>query len=123
MRTGFDALRFASALLAAMLLAAVSLVAPVAELSEEMHHASLHAATAGDHVAHADADGEPGGPKHSHPDTPGHTHCGAVCHVQISDARLGMTIVYSVSRALFVAFDDSFSPAAHLDGLFRPPRT
>ena len=122
MRLGAKIVRAAFGLFAAMLLAASSLVAPVSELTEEMHHASLHAATAGDHVAHDDANGEPRGAKHSHPDTPGHTHCGAVCHIQISDARFAFAVTYVAAEALFVPLIEDVLPAAHLDGLFRPPR-
>ncbi|MFN3960653.1 MAG: hypothetical protein ACK4NP_12160 [Parvularculaceae bacterium] len=97
-------------------------MAPVSELTEEMHHAAAHAdddATLATQVAIAP---DSGVPQHQHPNTPGHTHCGAACHIQLSDGRLAFAIAYSASRALFVAFDENFTPASHLDGLFRPPR-
>jgi hypothetical protein len=115
-------LRATFALVAALFLAAASLVAPVSELTEELHHAAAHAdsdASPAMQVANAP---EGGVPQHQHPDTPGHTHCGAACHIQLSDARLAFAVVYSALRALFVAYDESYSPASHLDGLFRPPR-
>lgn len=115
-------LRATFALVAALFLAAASLVAPVSELTEELHHAAAHAdsdASPAMQVANAP---DAGVPQHQHPDTPGHTHCGAACHIQLSDARLAFAVVYSALRALFVAYDESYSPASHLDGLFRPPR-
>ena len=115
-------LRAAFALVAALFVATASLVAPVSELTEEMHHAAAQAdseAAPAMRVANAP---ESGVPQHQHPDTPGHTHCGAACHIQLSDARLAFAVVYSASRALFIAFDERHTPAGHLDGLFRPPR-
>ncbi len=115
-------MRAVLALFAALFVATASLIAPVSELTEEMHHAAAHAdddASSAMQVANAPANGAP---QHQHPDTPGHTHCGAACHIQLSDGRLAFAVVYSASRALFVAFDDRYSPASHLDGLFRPPR-
>lgn len=122
MNFGMTFMRAAFALVAALFVATASLVAPVSELTEEMHHAAAHAdseAAPAMQVANAP---ESGVPQHQHPDTPGHTHCGAACHIQLSDARLAFAVVYSASRALFVAFDESYTPASHLDGLFRPPR-
>ena len=115
-------MRAAIALVAALCVATASLVAPVSELTEEIHHAAAHADSGLSVSAQIGGAPENSVPQHQHPDTPGHTHCGAACHIQISDARLAFTIVYSASHALFVAFDESFSPANHLDGLFRPPR-
>ena len=115
-------MRAALALVAAIFVATASLAAPVSELTEEMHHAAAHAdddASSAMQVANAP---DSGAPQHQHPDTPGHSHCGAACHIQLSDARSAFTVVYSASRALFVAFDDRYTPASHLDGLFRPPR-
>lgn len=115
-------MRAALAFVAALFVATASLIAPVSELIEEMHHAAAHAdddASSAMQVANAP---DSGAPQHQHPDTPGHSHCGAACHIQLSDARLALAVVYSASRALFVAFDDRYTPASHLDGLFRPPR-
>ena len=122
MNFGMTVIRAAFALVAIFFVATASLIAPVSELIEEMHHAAAHAdddASSAMRVANAP---ESGVPQHQHPDTPGHTHCGAACHIQLSDARLAFAVVYSASRALFIAFDERYSPASHLDGLFRPPR-
>jgi hypothetical protein len=115
-------IRAVFALVAALFLAVGSLVAPVSELTEEMHHAAAHAGSDASSSTQAVIAPDAGVPQHQHPDTPGHTHCGAACHVQLSDARLAFAVVYSASRALFVIFDERYSPASHLDGLFRPPR-
>lgn len=122
MQVKFNIVRAVFALVAALFVATAGVVAPVSELTEEMHHAAAHAdddALMPTQVANA---ADSGAPQHQHPDTPGHTHCGAACHIQISEARLAFAVVYSASRALFVAFDDRYTPAGHLDGLFRPPR-
>lgn len=122
MSFGMIFMRAALAFVAALFVATASLIAPVSELIEEMHHAAAHAdddASSAMQVANAP---DSGAPQHQHPDTPGHSHCGAACHIQLSDARLALAVVYSASRALFVAFDDRYTPASHLDGLFRPPR-
>ncbi|MEK7266949.1 MAG: hypothetical protein AAB227_12715 [Pseudomonadota bacterium] len=122
MSFGIIFMRAALAFVAALFVATASVVAPVSELTEEMHHAAAHAdddASSAMQVANAP---DSGAPQHQHPDTPGHSHCGAACHIQLSDARSALAVVYSASRALFVAFDDHYKPASHLDGLFRPPR-
>lgn len=115
-------MRAAFALVAALFVATASLIAPVSELTEEMHHAAVHADGDVSATAQIAAAPERGVPQHQHPDTPGHTHCAAACHIQLSDARLAFAVVYSASRAPFVAIDERYTPASHLDGLFRPPR-
>ena len=122
MSLGKTYLRAALAFVAALFVATASLVAPVSELTEEMHHAAAHADGDASPAMQVAAAPDSGAPAHQHPDTPGHTHCGAACHIQISDARFAFAVAYSASRALFVAFDDRYAPASHLDGLFRPPR-
>jgi hypothetical protein len=122
MSFGTNFLRAALALVAALFVATASLVAPVSELTEEMHHAAAQADSDTASAMQVAKAPESGVPQHQHPDTPGHTHCGAACHIQLSDARLAFAVVYSASRALFVAFDESNTPASHLNGLFRPPR-
>ena len=115
-------MRAALAFVAALFVATASVVAPVSELTEELHHAAAHASSDASPEMQAANAPDAGVPQHQHPDTPGHTHCGAACHIQLPEARLAFAVVYSASRALFVIFDERYSPASHLDGLFRPPR-
>jgi len=120
MSSGTTLLRAGFALLAALFVATASVAGPIAELTEEMHHAAAH--SGGDAKAQDAYAPESDDPGHQHPDTPGHTHCGAACHVQVADARLAVNVVYTVTRTSFVAFGDHYLPAGHLDNLFRPPR-
>lgn len=124
MRLGFAALRMVFALFAAVMVAGASLAAPASELSEELHHAALHASDNSAHGVSANIASDPGSQptSHQHPDTPGHTHCGASCHVQLSDSRLTIAIAFAVANAPFAASFDIPHPSSHLDGLFRPPR-
>lgn len=113
-------MRAALAFVAALFVATASVGAPVAELAEDGHHAAAH--SGGEGPAHDVSATESSAPGHQHPDTPGHTHCGAACHVQAADARVAVNVVYTESRTSFVAFGGQYSPAGHLDNLFRPPR-
>ncbi len=122
MLLGSICLRAALALVAAIFVATASLAAPVSELTEEMHHAAAHADVDASSPMQVAIAPDSGAPQHQHPDTPGHSHCGAACHLQLSDARSAFAVVYSASRAHFVAFDDRYTPTNHLDGLLRPPR-
>lgn len=124
MKPGFGILRMVFVLFAAVMVAGASLVAPASELSEELRHAALHASDNGYHggstAVASDQGSQPAG--HQHPGTPGHTHCGASCHVQLSDSRLAVAIAFAVANPPFAATADIPYPASHLDGLFRPPR-
>lgn len=124
MRFGLHTFRAGFALVAALVLATASLAAPASELSAEMQHAALYAASGADHVSLAaqSSDSDIGSVAHRFPDTPGHTHCGVGCHVQIPDARFAMTVSYVAMDARFVPLTESLRPAPHLEGLFRPPR-
>lgn len=122
MKPEFKPLRAVVALFAAMIMAAASLAAPVSELSEEMHHAAVHADDGADQNMLASSDVAPSSPSHQHPNTPGHSHCNANCHVQGAGGRLTMTVAYAAAGVDFSPLTESLRPAAHLDGLFRPPR-
>lgn len=123
MRLGFSTVRAVFALFAAMIVAAASLAAPASELSEEMHHAAIHSADGGAQgVSLTSNDEAPTSGNHQHPDTLGHSHCGAGCHVQLQDGRFVLSVAYGAMGAQFVPLTENLRPAAHLDGLFRPPR-
>jgi hypothetical protein len=109
--------------IAALLVAGASIKAPVSELAEDLHHADVQALDCDGHGAR-DAAGGPGDQPstHQHPDTPGHTDCGASCHVQLPDQGLAVAVAFAANNTFFAVSLDAPHAASHLDGLFRPPR-
>jgi hypothetical protein len=125
MTVGLKHLRLILALIGAVVLAAASLALPTTELAEDLHHASIHAASGPGHASHALAEvaGDPADPdRHQHPDTPGHSHC-AGCHLQFSEARPVFSLAHPFVGLAFAALSQTIVPSGFLDGLFRPPRT
>lgn len=119
---GMTTLRAALALAAALFVATASVAAPVSELSGEMRDIAAIAGGEASMAVKAVHTAEDGAPRHQHPDASGHTHCGAACHLQLSDARLVLAIDFSAPRAVFGAVDRHYIPAVVPGGLFRPPR-